>query len=91
MTLVLNYLLLCLLQCLQVKERTSVSNYLSLGQLTQAVMLTDMENSLLTAGHNFNTIFRISEVKWESLQVPEGIRMQILNGVMRFKRVELSL
>ena len=58
---------------------------------SQAVMLTDTENSLLTAGHNFNTIFRISEAKWESLQVPEGIRMQILDGVMRFKRVELSL
>jgi hypothetical protein len=58
---------------------------------SQAAMLSDTENSLLRAGHNFNTMFRISESKWDSLDVPEGIRMQILDGVLRFKRMELSL
>ena len=55
---------------------------------SQVAMLLDMKNSLLDAGHNFNTIFRISETKWESLKVPEGIMMQILHGVNRFKKTE---
>ena len=58
---------------------------------SQVVMLLDTKNSLLEAGHNFNTIFRISESKWESLHVPEGIMMQILHGMNRFKKVEHSL
>jgi hypothetical protein len=55
---------------------------------SQVEMLLDTKNLLLKAGHNFNTIFRISETKWESLKVPEGIMMQILHGVNRFKKTE---
>jgi len=33
----------------------------------------DAEQSLLEAGHNFNTIIRISEQSWKNLNVPEGI------------------
>jgi hypothetical protein len=58
---------------------------------SQVEMLLDTKNSLLEAGHNFNTMFRISEPKWESLHVPEGIMMQILHGVNRFKKAEHSL
>ena len=58
---------------------------------SQAAMLLDMKNSLLEAGHNFNTIFRISEIKWETLKVPEGIVMQILRGINTFKKTEHSL
>ena len=54
-------------------------------------MLLDTKNSLLEAGHNFNTIFHISEIKWETLKVPEGIVMQILHGINRFKKIEHSL
>jgi len=58
---------------------------------SQVEMLLDTKNSLLEAGHNFNTMFRISQPKWESLHVPEGIMMQILHGVIRFKKAEHSL
>jgi hypothetical protein len=57
---------------------------------SQVAMLLDTKNSLLEAGHNFNTMFRISDAKWESLKVPEGIMMQILHGVNRFKKTERS-
>ena len=58
---------------------------------SQVEMLLDTKNSLLEAGHNFNMMFRISEAKWESLQVSGGIMIQILYGVNRFKKVEHSL
>ena len=66
-------------------------NRLGSKSLSEVGMFLDTKNSLLEAGHNFNTMFRISEPKWESLQVPEGIVMQILHGINRFKKVEHSL
>ena len=63
-------------------------DWLGSKSLSQLAMLLDM---LLEAGHNFNTMFRISETKWESLKVPEGIVMQILHGINRFKKTEHSL
>ena len=66
-------------------------NWLGRKSPSQAAMLSETETVLLRAGHNFNTMFRISESKWKSLHVPEGIMMQILDEVTRFKRVELSL
>jgi hypothetical protein len=45
---------------------------------SQTGMLLETMNTLLDAGHNFNTMFRISEAKWENLKVPEGIMIQIL-------------
>lgn len=58
---------------------------------SQMGMLFETKTALLDAGHNFNTMFRISEAKWKDLLVPEGIMMQILDGVNRFKKVEHSL
>lgn len=58
---------------------------------SQAGVLSDTENLLLKMEYNFNTMFRITEAKWDSWNVPEGIRAQILDGVSRFKRAELSL
>jgi hypothetical protein len=63
-------------------------DWLSSKSLSQVAMLLDTKNSLLEAGHNFNTMFRISETKWKSLNVPEGIVMQIVHGVNRFKKTE---
>jgi hypothetical protein len=38
-------------------------------------ILLDTKNSLLNVGHNFNMMFHIPDIKWECLQIPEGIVM----------------
>ena len=57
---------------------------------SQAKKFTDTKDSLLDTGHNFNTMLVLDDDKWMKLEVPEGIIMQIREGIKRFKKVEYS-
>jgi len=55
---------------------------------SQAKLLENARNIAVDEGHNFNTIFKISNDEWKAMQVSGGIVMQIMTGATRFKKQE---
>jgi hypothetical protein len=63
-------------------------NWLVSQSPSQAGSLQDAKEKLVLAGHNFSTIFKMSDAQWHLMEVPLGIVMQIQLGGVKFKKHE---
>jgi hypothetical protein len=73
-----------------VDRLTSYTKWLIKRSPSQSAMLSAAGDMLVNAGHNFNTIGKVSDEQYAAMKIPDGIAMQFRMDINRFKKAEAA-